>query len=154
MGRLRIALAVTVLTCVAAFAGCGGGGDSGKDTDVGRAAQEYVDAYNARDFEKVCTLLSHSYKAERELIPGTSAEPEEEGELEVNCADYFKEHTAGAETKLTLMSAEQNGKTGTAHVRSESEDTPGGEARINIGFALEPNGRWQVTDLSPGAETS
>ena len=153
MRRTRIGLAVLALACAPALAGCGGGDDDGGDTDVGRAAQEYVDAYNARDFDRVCSLLSRSYKAERELVPGSAAEPEEEGELETTCADYFKEHTAGAATKLTFLSAEQNGKVGTARLRSESEDT-NGEAEINMGWALEPNGAWQVTDLSPTASGS
>jgi hypothetical protein len=150
MRRTRIGFAVLALICALAFAGCGGGDDDGGDTDVGRAAQEYVDAYNARDFDKVCNLLSRSYKAERELVPGSAAEPEEEGELETTCSDYFKEHTAGAATKLTFLSAKQNGQVGTARLRSESEDT-NGEAEINMGWALEPNGAWQVTDLSPTA---
>jgi hypothetical protein len=154
MRRTRIGLAVLALACAVAFAGCGGGGDdNGSDTAVGQAAQKYVDAYNARNFEVVCNLLSRSYKAERELVPGTSAEPEEEGELETSCADYFKEHTSGAATKLTFLDAEQRGQIGTAHLRSESEDT-NGEAEIAVTWALEPNGAWQVTDLSPGAQGS
>ena len=103
MRRTRIGIAVLSLICAAAFAGCGSGDDNGKDTEVGRAAQKYVDAYNARDFDELCNLLSQSYKAERELVPGSADEPEEEGELETGCAEYFKEHTAGAATKLTFL---------------------------------------------------
>ena len=153
MRRTGIGIAVLALLCAAAFAGCGSGDDNGKDTQVGRAAQKYVDAYNARDFDQVCTLLSNSYKTERELVPGSADEPEEEGELETGCAEYFKEHTAGAATKLTLLGASQKGQIGTAHLRSESEDTDG-KAEINMGWALEPNGAWQVTDLSPFSEGS
>jgi hypothetical protein len=151
MRRTRIGIAGLVLVCAAAFAGCGSGDDNGKDTQAGRAAQKYVDAYNARDFDQVCNLLSNSYKAERELVPGSADEPEEEGELETGCAEYFKEHTAGAPTKLTLLDATQKGKIGTAHLRSESEDT-NGKSEINMGLALEPNGAWQVTDLAPFSE--
>jgi ketosteroid isomerase-like protein len=153
MRRTGIGIAVLAVVCAAAFAGCGGGDDNGKDTELGRAAQKYVDAYNARDFDQVCDLLSNSYKAERQLVPGSAAEPEEEGELETGCSQYFKEHTAGAATKLTLLDAQQKGEIGTAHLRSESEDT-NGTAEINMGWAREPNGAWQVTDLSPFSEGS
>jgi hypothetical protein len=153
MGRTSTGIAVLAAVCAAAFAGCGGGDDNGKDTEVGRAAQKYVDAYNARDFKTVCSLLSESYKDERQLGPGGAVEPEE-GELRTGCPQYFDEHTSGAATRLTLLDAEQRGQIGTAHLRSESEDTPAGEAELNMGLAREPNGTWQVTDLSPFSEGS
>jgi ketosteroid isomerase-like protein len=150
---MGIGVAMLAVICAAAFAGCGGGDDNGKDTEAGRAAQKYVDAYNARDFKAVCTLLSESYKEERQLGPGGAVEPEE-GELRTGCPQYFAEHTSGAATKLTLLDTEQNGEVGTAHIRSESEDTPGGEAELTMGLARGPNGTWQVTDLTPFSEGS
>jgi len=151
MRRTWIGIAVLAVLCAGAIAGCGDGDDNGKDTEAGRAAQRYVDAYNDRDFETVCSMLSESYKEERQLGPGGAVEPEE-GELRTGCPQYFDEHTSGATTTLTLLDAEQNGQVGTAHIRSESEDTPGGEAELSMGLAREPGGSWQVTDLTPLTE--
>src|SRR5262245_60404804 len=148
MRRAGIALAVALAACAATFGGCGGGNDDGTDTPAGQAAQAYVDAYNGRDFDRVCKLLSKSYKAERELSPGSSAEPEEEGELETGCAEYFKEHTGGATTTLTLVDVQEKEAIATAHVRSESEDTPGGAADETIGLARQTDGSWKVTDIT------
>ena len=153
MRRTWIGIAVLAAVCAGAIAGCGGGDDNGKDTEAGRAAQRYVDAYNDRDFKTVCSMLSESYKEERQLGPGGAVEPEE-GELRTGCPQYFDEHTSGAATTLTLLDAEQNGQVGTAHIRSESEDAPGGEAELNMGLAREPGGAWQVTDLTPVTEAS
>jgi ketosteroid isomerase-like protein len=152
MRRPRIGLAAAVL-CAAAIgggtlAGCGGGDDNGTDTAAGRAAQQYVDAYNARDFDLVCTLLSKSYKRERELVPGSADEPEEEGELETGCAEYFKEHTSGAETTLTLVDVQERGAVANAHVHSKAEDAPDAEADETIGLARQPDGSWKVTDIT------
>jgi ketosteroid isomerase-like protein len=130
----------------AALAGCGDD-DNGTDSPAGRAAQQYVEAYNARDFDQVCTLLSKSYKAERELTPGSGEEPEEEGELATGCAEYFKEHTGGAATTLTLIDVQEKGAVATAHVRSKSEDTSG-EADETIGLARQSDGSWRVTDIT------
>lgn len=141
-------LAALTLVCMGLLAGCGGGDNNGTDTPAGRAASQYVDAYNARDFNRVCDLLSKSYKAERELVPGSAAEPEEEGELETGCAEYFKEHTGGATTTLTLVDVQEKGGVANAHVRSKSEDTPGGEADETIGLARQRDGSWKVTDIT------
>lgn len=141
-------MAALVLVCTGLLAGCGGGDDKGTDTPAGRAAAQYVDAYNARDFNRVCSLLSKSYKAERELVPGSADEPEEEGKLETGCAEYFKEHTGGAATTLTLVDVQENGAVANAHIRSESEDTPGGHADETIGLARQRDGSWKVSDIT------
>jgi ketosteroid isomerase-like protein len=153
MRRPGIGLASVAVLCAAlvgggTLAGCGGGDDNGTDTAAGQAAQQYVDAYNARDFDRVCTLLSKSYKRERELVPGSADEPEEEGELETGCAEYFKEHTSGAETTLTLIDVQERGAVANAHVRSKAEDTPNAEADETIGLARQPDGSWKVTDIT------
>lgn len=149
MRRAGIGLAVLAVAGAAALAGCGGGGDDkGLDTPAGRAAQAYVDAYNGRDFEHVCKLLSKSYKAERELSPGSGAEPEEEGELETGCAGYFREHTGGATTTLTLVDVQERGAVATAHVQSSSEDLPRSKADVTVGLARQRDGSWKVTDIT------
>jgi hypothetical protein len=137
--RIRVgALAsLSAAAVVAALAvGCGGGGDDVSDTPAGRAAQAYVDAYNTRDFDRVCTLLSKSYKRERELVPGSADEPEEEGELETGCAEYFKEHTTGAETTLTLLDVQQNGSAPSPRTRPARRRTR--------------RSAWRVSRTAPG----
>jgi hypothetical protein len=144
----RIAVALAVAAGPLALAGCGGGGDdNGLDTPAGRTAQAYVDAYNGRHFTKVCQLLSESYKDERQIGPGGS---DEEGEKRSKCSAYFREHTSGADTKLTLDDVETHGQVATAHVTSESPDTPGGQAKQTVGLKLEPDGSWQVSDVTSG----
>jgi hypothetical protein len=146
MRLARIGLPVLAVVGAAAFTGCGGGGgDDGKDTPAGRAAQAYVDAYNSRDFERFCGLLTESYKEERE-IAGPSRD--EEGESRSGCPQYFEEHTSGATTKLTLGDVQVNGKAASAHVRSESEDTPGGQADQTVGLLEQPDGSWLVNDVT------
>jgi hypothetical protein len=43
-----------------------------------------------------------------------------------------------------------NGKTATAHVTSESDDTPGGEAKQTVGLQEQPDGSWLVVDVTTG----
>jgi ketosteroid isomerase-like protein len=146
MRRVWIGLGLLAVLCAAAVAGCGGN-DNGTDTAAGRAAQRYVDAYNDRDFKTVCSMLSESYKEERQLGPGGAVEPEE-GELRTGCPQYFDEHTSGAPTTLELLDVEENGSTATAHVRSKSEDAPGGETELTVALTRQADGAWQVSDLT------
>jgi ketosteroid isomerase-like protein len=148
MRTTRIAVALALAAGAAALAGCGGGGDdNGLDTPAGRTAQAYVDAYNGKHFTEVCQLLSESYKDERQIGSGGS---DEEGEERSKCSAYFREHTSGAETKLTLDDVETHGQVATAHVTSESPDTPGGQAKQTVGLKLEPDGSWKVSDVTSG----
>ena len=146
MRRVTIGLAVLVAAGLA-FAGCGGGDDNGLDTPAGRAAQAYVDAYNAKQFNKLCEMLSESYKDERSIGSGGS---DEEGEERSNCGAYFQEHTAGAETTLTLEEVNVSGKVARAHVKTESGDSPGGESDQTVGLQEQPDGSWLVTDITSG----
>ncbi|HSD24538.1 MAG TPA: hypothetical protein VLB79_09455 [Solirubrobacterales bacterium] len=147
MRRVGIGLAVAAALCAGAFAGCGGGGDdNGLDTPAGRAAQAYVDAYNGKHFTKLCELLSRSYKDERSIGPGGT---DEEGEARSKCPAYFREHTSGAETKLTLEEVRVNGGVAEAAVTSESEDAPGQGSQI-VGLQKQPDGSWLVNDVTTG----
>jgi ketosteroid isomerase-like protein len=134
MRRTGIGLAVLAVACAGALAGCGGDDDDGTDTAVERAAQEYVDAYNDRDFRTVCSMLTDSYKDERQIGP-------------TGCPQYFAEHTTGAPTTLTLVEVEENGSVARAKVRSESEDASG-EVELTVALARQPDGSWQVNDLT------
>jgi ketosteroid isomerase-like protein len=150
MRRTGIGLAVLAVLSAATVAGlvlggCGGDDDGG-DSAAERAAQRYVDAYNDRDFKTVCSMLTDSYKDERQFGPGGAIE-REEGQLRTGCPQYFAEHTSGAPTSLTLDGVEERGNVATANLRSESEDAPG-EAELTLALARQPDGSWQVTDLT------
>jgi hypothetical protein len=146
--RTGIALAVAVAFGAAVFAGCGGGDEaSGLDTPAGRAAQAYVDAYNGKRFTKLCQMFTESYKDERSIGPGGT---DEEGEARSKCSAYFREHTSGASTMLTLESVETRVDTATAHVRSDSSDTPGGQSEQQVGLQKQPDGTWLVNDVTSG----
>src|SRR3954465_3617152 len=117
--RTGIALVAAAALCAAVLWGCGGGGgDNGLDTPAGRAAQAYVDAYNGKHFTKLCEMFTESYKAERSIGRGGT---DEEGEARSKCSAYFREHTGGAETTLTIESVSTQGDVATAQVRAESE---------------------------------
>jgi ketosteroid isomerase-like protein len=155
MRRTGIGLAVPGVLCAVAVAGAmlgGCGGDDGQDSAAEQAAQRYVDAYNDRDFKTVCSMLTDSYKDERQFGPGGAIE-REEGALRTGCPQYFAEHTSGAPTNLTLDGVEEKGSVATANLRSESEDAPGGEAELTLALARQPDGSWKITDLT-GSSTS
>src|SRR5689334_12626261 len=146
--RTGIALAMGGTLCAAVLWGCGGGGDdNGMDTPAGRAAQAYVDAYNGKQFTKLCGMFTESYRDERSIGPGGT---DEEGEARSKCSAYFREHTSGAETTLTLESVETRVDTATAHIRSESSDAPGGSAEQQVGLQKQPDGSWLVNDITSG----
>jgi ketosteroid isomerase-like protein len=149
MRRAGIGLAALIGCAITiAFAGCGGGsGDNGLDTPAGRTAQAYVDAYNGKHFTRLCEMLSESYKDERQIGPGGS---DEEGEERSKCGAYFREHTSGAETTLTLEEVRVDGNVAKAHVKIESQDSPAGNSDQTVGLEEQPDGSWLVTDVTSG----
>jgi ketosteroid isomerase-like protein len=121
--------ALLILACAALLAGCGGG-DGNDEQNATEAAQTYVDAYNARDFNRVCDLLSDSY---RQQLKASS------------CPAYFEEHSSGAATTLTLVGVQEKGDLATAHIRSESEDGSGNET---AGFVRQQDGSWKLETVT------
>jgi hypothetical protein len=137
MKRSATLLALLAAVSTSALGGCGGG--DGADSPAQRTAQEYVDAYNARDFDRVCRLLSGGYK--ESLLAG-----EGEKEEEIRCPEWFEEHTSGVPTTLTLVGIEEGGGQAIAHIHSKSEDTPAAENDLALNVQRQPNGAWEVTD--------
>jgi ketosteroid isomerase-like protein len=127
-----IRIAVLAAACGMLIIGCGDG--SGSDQQSAKdAAQAYVDAYNAHDYGRVCDLLSDGYKQQLKAS---------------SCPAYLQEQSSGAATTLTLVDVQENGKAATVHVRSESEDTPGGQADQTLALQQQPDGSWQVSDVT------
>jgi ketosteroid isomerase-like protein len=121
--------AALILACAALLAGCGGG-DGNDEPNAREAAQAYVDAYNARDFQRVCELLSDSYKQQLKAP---------------SCPAYFEEQSSGATTTLTLVDVQQNDDLATAHIRSQSEDSSGNET---AGFVRQQDGSWKLESVT------
>src|SRR2546430_9687587 len=117
--------ALLILTCAALVAGCGGGGGSDQQS-AKDAAQAYVDATNARDFQRVCDLLSDSYKQQLKAS---------------NCPAYLEEQTSGAATTLTLVDVQEKGNHAAAHIRSHSETKSTDET---AGFIRQQDGSWKL----------
>ena len=141
MRRTVTGLAALTVVVAVVLAGCGGGGG---DSPAQRAAQEYVDAYNAHDFGRVCKMLSNGYKAD--LLAGEGEEVEE-----ITCPKWFEEHTSGASTTFTLGDVEEGGGQAIAHVSSKSEDAPGAENELALRLARQPSEIWEVVDLTTAA---
>jgi ketosteroid isomerase-like protein len=120
------------LVLVALIAGCGGGG--GDDQQSARdAAQQYVDAYNAGDFDRLCDLLSESYK--QQLKVGSS------------CPAYFREQTSGAATSLTLVDVQEKGDMATAHLHFKSADPAGRQGNESVELVRQ-DGSWRVATVT------
>ena len=147
MRRTGIGLAVSAVVCTGALgvmlAGCGGG--SG-DSAAKRTAQEYVDAYDTHDFERLCKLLSDGYKAD--LLAGEGEEVEK-----TRCPEWYEEHTSGAATTLTLVEVKEDGDQATAHIRSQSEDVPAAQTDQAVRMMRQPDESWQVVDVASYSES-
>jgi ketosteroid isomerase-like protein len=128
--RLAIAAA-----SAAVLAGCGGSGgdDQGSATDAARA---YVDAINSRDFDRVCGLLSDSYKARLKM--GS------------DCPAFLEEQSSGLPpSKLALISVREQGDHATAHIRTHAnENIAGGIADESALFVRDQDGDWRLTAVT------
>jgi ketosteroid isomerase-like protein len=115
------------------LAGCGGGG--GDDQQSARdVAQAYVDANNARDFDRVCGLLSDTY--------------EDQLKIGSNCPAFLGEQTSGAPRTLTLIGVQEKGDTATARIRSRASDQStlvGNETAL---FVRDREGDWRLVALT------
>jgi hypothetical protein len=136
MRHLRIRAAALAAASVVALAGCGGGGaGGGSDRESATAAaQTYVDAANARHFDRVCELLSESYK--RQLKVGS------------DCPGFFNEQTSGASRTLTLVGVQVKGGIATAHIQSRARDQStliGDETAL---FVQDQDGRWRLNEVT------
>jgi ketosteroid isomerase-like protein len=126
-------------TCVVGLVGCGGG-DGGNDQQSAArdVAQQYVDAYNARDFGRACDLLADSYK--QQLRIGS------------DCPGFLKEQTSGAATTLTLVGVDEKGNQAVAHVRARSTEGSGKEREESVGLIRQQDGSWRVAAVTGSSE--
>lgn len=121
---------LTALACLAALAGAAGCGESDQE-QAREVVQDYVDARNAGDFEKVCDLFSDSF----EQSLGTA-----------DCAAFVAEQTGGAEgdEELQVVDVRVQGEVATAEIDVTRES----QGPSRIGLRLErQDGDWLISGL-------
>jgi hypothetical protein len=121
------------LACLAALAATTGCGKTDQE-QVREVAQEYVDARNADDFDKVCDLFADSFK--RQL--GTA-----------DCPAFVHEQTGGAESgsELEVVDVRVRNDTASADIDVSSRDSQGGPSRIGILLERQDGGDWRISGL-------
>jgi ketosteroid isomerase-like protein len=124
---LRPLIALACLAALAVTSGCG-------QTDQEKArevVQDYVDARNAGDFEKVCELFSDSFK--QELQTG-------------DCPAFVAEQSSGGEgdEELSLVEVRAKGDVATADI----DVTRDSQSPSRIGVRLErQDGEWRISSV-------
>ena len=112
--------------CLLAFAAGCGESDQEKAREV---VQDYVEASNGDDFERVCELYSDEFK--------------EQLGIEQNCAGFVEEQSSGVEQELQLVEVRVNGDRGSAEVDAVREEE-GGPARIRL-LLEQTDGEWRIS---------
>ena len=121
-----MARALTAIACLAVAAALVGCGESDQE-QAREVAQEYVDATNSDDFERICDLYSEELKGQ------LGAE---------NCPEFVKEQSSGAETELELVDVRVSGDKANADLDSVSEQE--GPARLSLQLEREGDD-WLIT---------
>ena len=133
----RTAIGLAVLAALATMiAGCGG--DDSGDGDQALTAQEtaraYVQAQNAKDFARVCSLLGDPL---RQQLGGD------------NCVAFLREQTSGAPRHTyTLKTVGASGEQGTAYISTLGET--GKPVQLSL-FMERRDGEWKIVGSGPTA---
>ena len=123
----RIATIAACLALLAAAAGgCGGGSNESGASD---AANSYVDAYNSKNAEQLCSLFSDHL---RQQLGGD------------NCARFLGEQISGVSSTLKVTKVDASGDHATADLESSGES--GQAARLTIALEKQ-DGDWKVSAL-------
>ena len=117
---------LTAFACAVAFAASAGCGESEQE-QAREVVQDYVDASNANDFERVCELYSETLK---DQLGAT------------DCPAFVQEQSSGAETELELVEVRVNGDRATADLDAVSEQE--GPARLGLQLEREDD-EWRIT---------
>ena len=120
-----------LLVCAAALAAVAGCGESDQE-QAREIVQDYVDARNSGDFERVCELFSEDFK-------------EQLGVAE-NCADFIEEQTSGGDTdsEFQVVDVRVRDDRATADIDVVREGE--GPSRISLTLGKE-DGDWKITGL-------
>ncbi|MGH2955964.1 MAG: hypothetical protein ACRDL6_03095 [Solirubrobacterales bacterium] len=107
------------------FAGCGES-DQEKAREV---LQEYVEASNGDDFERVCDFYTEEFK--EQLGAGE------------DCPAFVEEQSSGVDQELELVEVRVNGDRGSAEVDVLREEE-GGPARVRL-LIERTDGEWRIS---------
>jgi hypothetical protein len=119
---------ITALVCAAALVAVAGCGESDQE-QAREVVQDYVDASNEGDFERVCDLYSESFKQELAVE---------------DCPGFVEEQTSGAGGELSVVEVRVNGDRATADI----DVTRGQEGPSRVGLTLErEDDEWRITGL-------
>jgi hypothetical protein len=135
MRRTGIGLGVLAVVLAAVLGGCGGddSGD-GQALTAQETAQAYVDAQNADDFARVCSLLGDPL---RQQLGGN------------NCVNFLKEQTSGAPRHTYRLSrVGAAGDKGTAYIVTQGEN--GKPVKLSL-FLERRDGEWRIVGSGPTA---
>ena len=117
---------LTAIACLAAVALVVGCGESDQE-QAREVAQDYVDASNGDDFDRICELYSDSFK-EQLATP--------------DCPAFVQEQSSGADSEIELVEVRVNGDRATADLDSVSEQ----EGPARIGLQLErQDDEWRIS---------
>ena len=135
MRRTGIGMGVLAAALALVIGGCGGddSGDGQAPTAQG-TAQAYVDAQNANDFARVCSLLGDPL---RQQLGGN------------NCVNFLKEQTSGAPRhtyRLSTVGAARD--KGTAYIVTQGEN--GKPVKLSL-FLERRDGEWKIVGSGPTA---
>lgn len=141
MRRIGIGLAVLAVLCAAVaggvmVVGCGGddGGDGDRPSSAEEIARAYVQAQNAGDFARVCSLLGDPL---RQQLGGD------------NCVNFLREQTSGAPRhSYTLKTVGASGDEGTAYITTVGET--GKPVELSI-FLARRDDEWKIVGSGPTA---
>jgi hypothetical protein len=129
-GGLRmVRRTITALVCAAALVAAAGCGETDQE-QAREVVQDYVDARNDGDFERVCDLYSDSYKEELAI-----------GE---NCPAFVEEQTSGASGELSVVDVQVNDERATADLNVSQ----GSEGPSRVALVLErEDDEWKITGI-------
>lgn len=128
-------MAVTAV-CAAALAGCGGDDGSGGDQPMSASdtARAYVQAQNAGDFARVCSLLGDPL---RQQLGGD------------NCVGFLEEQTSGAPRHAyRLITVGAGGDEATAYISTTGES--GKPVKLSL-FLARRDDEWKIVGSGPTA---
>lgn len=117
------------MICAALLAAVAGCGDSGEE-QARDVVQDYVDAANADDFDRICELYSDEYIEQL----GTE-----------DCPAFVQEQSSGVEQELELVDVRTNGDQATAEIDIAREEE-GGPARITLQLVRDGD-EWRIANF-------
>jgi hypothetical protein len=119
---------ITAAVCAALLVAGAGCGESDQE-QAREVVQEYVDASNGGDFERVCELYSDEFKAQLAVD---------------DCPGFVEEQSSGVDQELQLVEVRVSGERATAQIDAAGGEG-GGTARIGLTLERADGDEWRIT---------